>query len=35
MGQETGFMALALVALFIYLPRNRDEETPPAMIAAE
>lgn len=34
MGQETGFTALALVGLFLYLPIDRDEETRAAMIAA-
>lgn len=34
MGQETGFTALALVGLFLYLPRNQEEETRADMVAA-
>ena len=34
MGQETGFTALSLVMLMLYLPRDRTEENPAAMIAA-
>ncbi len=34
MGHETGFTALSLVALLLYLPRNRAEETPAALLAA-
>jgi hypothetical protein len=33
MGQETGFMALGVVGLFLYLPRDRGEETLPTMLA--
>jgi hypothetical protein len=34
MGQETGLTAIALTALLLYLPRNRDEERPASIVVA-
>lgn len=34
MGQETGLSAIALVALLLYLPRDRDEESAGAVVLA-
>lgn len=34
MGHETGFTALSLVALLLYLPRHRSEETHATLLAA-
>lgn len=34
MGQETGLTALSVLGLLLYLPRNRAEESAPAVIAA-
>jgi hypothetical protein len=34
MGQETGLTALSVVALLLWLPRAREEETLPAIVAA-
>ncbi len=34
MGQETGLTTLSLVAMLLWLPRSRSEETVPAVVAA-